>query len=83
MSAEISRLDGEGYDGVEGRVVLYDIGTTEAYLPEIEQFIELPLRVTHSAWGGVELELGPYVFTGSSVGGLPLAIAAYKDARQT
>lgn len=81
MTAD-NRLDGSGYDRVEGRAILQDCGVAEAYLPEIEQSVELPLRVTHSAWGGVELEVGPYVFRGADVDALLLAIAAYKGAHQ-
>jgi hypothetical protein len=77
MTDSIERLDGEGYGRVEGRVIFTNLGGLEAYIPEIGRLVELPLRITHSAWAGLSLEIGPYVVGRQGAEKLRDAIAAF------
>jgi hypothetical protein len=66
-------LDGNR-DMTEGRVVISELGELEPYIDEVDGWVSMPVRVSHTAGAGVVLELGPYSLDARDVARLRAAL---------
>ncbi|WP_018119386.1 hypothetical protein [Corynebacterium mastitidis] len=62
-----------------GREVLCEFGMAEAYVPEVDSWRRLPLRLSHSQSAGIALEVGPYDFSESEFSDLEAAVRAMRE----
>ena len=82
MKPSFPVLDTERHEGIEpGRVVLDEPCVLEPYVPEIDSWCTLPLRIVHTQGGGLTVELGPYTLTECDVDRLRDAIRSYDIAK--
>lgn len=63
-----------------GRTIFDSFGYCEPYLPEVDGWASMPLRLVHDQAAGWHLELGPYDLDRSDIELLRRAIAAYDRA---
>lgn len=63
-----------------GRVILDVFPPVEARVPDLDNWVAMPLRLAHSQAAGVYLELGPYDLDAADIGALRQAISAYDAA---
>ena len=64
----------------DGRVVLTEHGFLEPRIDETDDYVNIPLRVTHNPLAGCVLEIGPYELDERDVRKLRGAVAAYDRA---
>lgn len=71
-------LDGNR-DMTEGREVISELGELEPFIDEIDGWVSMPVRVSHTPGAGIVLEIGPYTLDARDIAGLGDAIRRYHD----
>ena len=61
-----------------GRVVLAECEAMEPVVDEIDAWVNLPLRIVHSAVAGLCIEIGPYSLAATDVRALAVALDQYQ-----
>lgn len=75
-------LDGNRSQADEelGRDIIKDYGYIEAHVPEMDNWVSMPLRLVHDQAAGLSIECGPYDFDTADINRLREVIAAYDKA---
>lgn len=72
-------LDGNR-ESTEDRMVISECGELEPYIDEVDGWVSMPVRVSHTAGAGVVLELGPYSLDARGVARLRDALRSWDCA---
>lgn len=62
------------------RALLDNLCVLEPFIPEMDGWVSLPVRLVHTQGAGLALELGPYEVSGADIGRLRAALAAFDKA---
>jgi hypothetical protein len=64
-------------DNDPGRIVIQEHGAIEPYLPEIDYWCTMPVRLVYTVGLGGVIEIGPYTLNRDDIARLRAAIADY------